>query len=152
MKLPLSYRRDHYAGGLMALIGLGVALQAARYGLGTREMMGPGALPMILGLLLLLVGALIIINAEKEARPDNHAADVRDWRGWICIVAGVLSFVLFAERFGLLLATFSCVFISALGDRGARLKQILVLAVCVTLFGAGLFSYGLRIPLPLVNW
>ncbi|MEJ0045599.1 MAG: hypothetical protein WDN04_05275 [Rhodospirillales bacterium] len=40
-----------------------------------------------------------------------------EWRGWICIVASVLAFVVLGKYGGLLPATFAIVFIAALGDR-----------------------------------
>ena len=46
-------------------------------------------------------------------------------------------------------ATFTCVFVSALGDRTATLKSSLLLATGVTLVGGFLFSYVLKVPFPL---
>ena len=56
------------------------------------------------------------------------------------------------EFFGLVPATFSCVFVSALGDRTATLKGTTYLAAGVTFFGVLLFSYVLKIPFPMFRW
>src|ERR1700684_4657773 len=48
-------KRDFYAGGLMLLLGLGVALKGSTYRAGTLMHMGPGLLPTALGMLLLLL-------------------------------------------------------------------------------------------------
>ena len=42
-----------------------------------------------------------------------------------------------------------CVFVSSLGDRTAKLKGSVLLATGVTLGGAFLFSYVLKVPFPL---
>jgi uncharacterized protein (DUF486 family) len=44
------------------------------------------------------------------------------------------------------------VFVSALGDRKATLKSAAILAAVVTVFGVGLFSYLLQIPMQLLTW
>ena len=48
--------------------------------------------------------------------------------------------------------TFGCVFIAALGDRNATWLGTFVLATVVTVFGVGLFSYFLQIPMPIFTW
>ena len=52
-------KRDFYAGGLMILLGLGVALKGTTYRAGTLMHMGPGFLPTALGVILVLVGIAI---------------------------------------------------------------------------------------------
>jgi heme A synthase len=49
-------------------------------------------------------------------------------------------------------ATFSCVFVSALGDRNATWLATFVLATVVTIFGVGLFAYFLQVPMPIFTW
>ena len=49
-------KRDFYAGGLMLLLGLGIALKGATYRPGTLMHMGPGFMPTVLGVLLGLAG------------------------------------------------------------------------------------------------
>ncbi len=75
-----------------------------------------------------------------------------EWRGWGCILAGPVMFIIFGEFFGMVAATFSCVFVSALGDRHATLKSSAILAAGITVIGAVLFSYVLKVPFPLFRW
>ncbi len=56
------------------------------------------------------------------------------------------------EFFGMVPATFSCVFVSALGDRTSTLKGSALLAAGVTFFGTLLFSYVLQLPFPMFRW
>jgi len=153
MREFLSRRRDFLAGGLMMLLGLTAATAGAGYNIGTLQRMGPGFFPLALGVILTLLGVLIAgagaaVGAEAE---DSLPAEAQ-WRGWSCVIAGPLLFVLFAHYGGLLPATFACVFVSALGDRTARLRSSLVLAAGVTLLGAILFHLLLGVPLPLWSW
>lgn len=154
----LTRKRDFYAGGLMLLIGLGVALKGwSSYRLGTLMHMGPGFLPTALGVILALIGIAIAGAAASAGGPASEAGerilpDHPQWWGWFCILAGPALFILCGRYFGLIPGTFACVFVAALGDRTATLKSSLVLALIVTALGVGLFSYFLQIPMPVLTW
>lgn len=141
-------RRDFYAGSLMVLIGLGVALKGVSYRTGTLMHMGPGFLPTVLGALLAVIGVAIALAAQPE--DDGVVPTHPQWWGWFCILAGPVLFIVLGHYFGMIPATFACVLVSALGDRTASWRSSLVLAAVVTVFGVGLFSYFLRIPMPLL--
>jgi hypothetical protein len=150
----LSRRIDYYGGGLVMLLGTGAAYTGSRYEIGTLTKMGPGFFPTVLGILLALIGVMIAGTASYgETAEDPHAAATPpDWRGWICIIAGALLFIVFAAHGGLLLATLACVFIAALGDRANTWKQALLLAIGVSFFGVIIFAYGLRVQIPIVGF
>ena len=152
----LTRKRDFYAGGLMLLIGLGVALKGLTYRGGTLMHMGPGFLPTALGVILALLGVAIALAASAQAETDDRDQRILpehpQWWGWLCILAGPVLFIAFGRYFGLIPGTFACVFVSALGDRTATLKSSLILAIVVTAFGVGLFSYFLQIPMPVLAW
>lgn len=144
-------KRDFYAGLVMTLLGAGVTLNSTTYDLGSLMHMGPGMFPFLLGIVLTFVGALIFGTALVTPLGDDERIlpDSMEWRGWGCILAGPICFIIFGEFFGLMPATFMCVFVSALGDRTATLKKSFILATGVMLAGTVLFSYVLKIPFPL---
>lgn len=147
-------KKDFYAGLAMVLLGAGVTLNSTTYNLGTLMHMGPGMFPFILGILLTFVGILIFISGLMTPLEGDERIlpESMEWRGWACILAGPLMFILFGEFFGMIAATFMCVFVSALGDRTATLRGSALLAACITVGGAFLFSYVLKVPFPLFRW
>jgi len=147
-------KRDFYAGGLMVLFGLVMALKGPSYRTGTLMRMGPGFMPTALGVILVLLGILIAASASAapEDESDRFLPQHPQWWGWACILAGPLLFVICGIYGGLMPATFACVFVSALGDRTATWKSALALAVIVTVVGVGLFSYLLQVPIPILEW
>jgi hypothetical protein len=146
------HRRDFYAGGLMILLGIGTVLQAQSYKMGTLTHMGPGFFPVILGVVLTLIGILIAGSAATDHDDTPVLPPHPEWRGWGCIIAGPLLFILFGHFAGLAPAIFACVFVSALGDRTATLRGSLILATTMTVIGGALFSYVLKVPFPLFRW
>jgi Tripartite tricarboxylate transporter TctB family len=152
-----SRKRDFYAGGLMVLFGLVMALHGPSYRIGTLMHMGPGFMPTVLGVILTILGILIAATGSGVSGPDD-AHDERilpehpQWWGWFCILAGPVLFIVFGSYGGLAPATFACVFMSALGDRNTTWKGALGLAAFMTAFGVLLFSFVLRIPMPVLEW
>jgi hypothetical protein len=146
-------KKDFYAGLAMILLGAVVTLNSTTYKLGTLMHMGPGMFPFILGILLTFIGILIFGTGVITPLADERILpESMEWRGWACILAGPLMFILFGQLFGMVAGTFMCVFVSALGDRTATLKESAILAAGVTVAGAFLFSYILKVPFPLFRW
>jgi hypothetical protein len=146
-------KRDFYAGGLMTLLGLGIALKGATYRSGTLMHMGPGFLPTVLGILLVLIGIAIGATALGHSEEDQAILPPNpQWWAWFCILMSPVLFILFGRYFGMIPGTFACVSIAALGDRNRTWKSTIILATVVTAFGVGLFSYFLQVPMPILTW
>jgi heme A synthase len=150
-------KRDFYAGGLMALLGLGIALKGTSYRAGTLMHMGPGFLPTALGVLLVLIGIAIAAaglspSAEAGEEGEGILPEHPQWWAWLCILLSPVAFIFFGRYFGMFPGTFACVFIAALGDKNATWKGTIVLATVVTIFGVALFSYFLQVPMPIFSW
>jgi putative Ca2+/H+ antiporter (TMEM165/GDT1 family) len=146
-------KRDFYAGGLMVLLGLGIALKGATYRAGTLMHMGPGFLPTALGVLMVLLGIAIAAAALTPSDEDQGILPANpQWWAWFCILMSPVCFIFFGHYFGMAPATFSCVFVAAIGDKDKTWLATFVLATVVTVFGVGLFSYFLQVPMPIFTW
>jgi Tripartite tricarboxylate transporter TctB family len=154
-------KRDFYAGGLMLLLGLGIALKGSNYRGGTLMHMGPGFLPTALGIILALVGIAIAaasLSGDGDGDIHGHGAgqsilpEHPQWWAWFCILMSPVAFIVFGRYFGMLPGTFACVFIAALGDKTATWKGTIILSTVVTVFGVALFSYFLQVPMPILTF
>jgi hypothetical protein len=147
-------KRDFYAGMLMTLLGIGVTFNSTTYNLGSLMHMGPGMFPFLLGILLTCLGLAIFGSAlMTPLGEDEHILPKqKEWKAWGCILAGPISFIIMGEFFGMVPATFSCVVVSAMGDREATWKGSILLAAGVAVVSLFLFSYILQIPFPMFRW
>ncbi|WP_020202532.1 MULTISPECIES: tripartite tricarboxylate transporter TctB family protein [Cupriavidus] len=158
MSTPSQFKKDYYGGALMTLVGLASVTAGLQYRTGTLAHMGPGFFPVAVGTLLALVGVMIALSARGEkaaAAPvpgHDHSHGLPDLRGCVCIVLGVLAFLLLGKYGGLIPATFAIVFISALGDRSNTIKQAIVLALAMCVIAAVVFWWALQLQLPLFTW
>ena len=149
--------KDLIGGLLLIAVGTGVFTHSITYQIGTLNQMGPGFFPFFLGLILALVGCGIAVQGYLSVRADRgkRAGKVPlrpEWKAWILICVGMLSFVVLAKYLGLATATFGVVFISALGDRGNNLKSAFLLALAMVGVAVIVFWWALQIQLPLFKW
>jgi hypothetical protein len=153
--------KDRLGGALLLATGVATALAGVGYGLGTLRQMGSGFYPATLGVLLALIGVVLLATATRA--PDAHLASAPaetahlsgpavQWRGWLCILGGALSFVVLGQHGGLVPASFASVFVAALGDRRNGVRDASALAALMTLLGVAVFHYGLHLQLPLFQW
>jgi len=150
-------RKDYYGGALMVLIGLAAVYGGTDYHIGSLSHMGPGFFPAALGGLLALTGLLIAMSARSAepatpAPAEGHPTGMPDIRGSVCILLGILAFLLLGHYGGLLPATFAIVFISALGDRKNTIKQAILLSVAMSAIAVVVFWWALQLQLPLFRW
>ncbi|AHL73821.1 membrane protein [Stutzerimonas stutzeri] len=146
----LSNPRHLASSGLILLIGLGTLLGSLNYEAGTSARMGPGYFPMVLGALLLLIGVLHLATPSASGQ-DEEEDGPPQYRGWVCVIGGMLAFIVLGAYAGLIPATFSLIFISALGDKENSLTTAALLALCMTVIAVLVFSYGLQIQFPLLR-
>jgi hypothetical protein len=152
------YRRDYYGGALMCLIGAGAVTQGLNYSFGSLTHMGPGFFPTCLGAILILLGLSIAGTAKRPTtrKTQHEGVPLEDtgpeWRGWFCIIASIIAFVILGKWGGLLPASFAVTFISALGDRDNTWKSALILAAIITVVSVVIFWWALQLQFPLLTW
>ncbi len=59
MRERFKLKRDYYSGALMVLLGVGAAVTGSGYKVGSLAKMGPGFMPVVLGVVLAFLGILI---------------------------------------------------------------------------------------------
>jgi hypothetical protein len=151
MKPWRQWNKDRVSSALLIVLGGGIVAQGLTYRMGEMTRMGAGFIPVVLGTLLLLVGLAIGITAEVGDFGDEKSAPT-EWRGWLCILGGVVAFVVLGHYGGLVPAAFFAVFISAMGDRGNTPLHAAMLAAAITAGGVLIFSVGLKMQFPLFTW
>jgi hypothetical protein len=144
------WRRDYLAAGLLVVMGSAVALRAGGYRIGTLTSMGPGFLPLLMGVLMVAVGVLIGLMAVPSLEgtgilPPGHGPRAFEFRSWAFIIGGVACFILFGEFGGFVPASVSCVFISALGDRQNSFRDAALLACVTVAAGYLIFHWGFNL-------
>ena len=66
MKSWRSFNKDRVSGLLLLFLGAGIGLQGMSYQMGELTRLGAGFVPVVLGTLLVLIGAAIFLTAEPN--------------------------------------------------------------------------------------
>lgn len=148
--------KERAGAGLIVLFGSAIAYAGHGYGVGTLEHMGSGFVPLAIGAALVVVGLLLGLAAllsPNDADGSPHMQHMNlsglpDLRGGVCIVAGVMAFVVLGEHAGLVPATFASVFIAALGDRKNSVRDAALLAGVMVALALIVFSWALKVQMP----
>ncbi|MEI7915264.1 MAG: tripartite tricarboxylate transporter TctB family protein [Mycobacteriaceae bacterium] len=151
---------DMLAGGTFVALGLAFAIGGGTYGMGSTRAMGPGFVPVVLGVILTVLGAFITTAAFRGG--DSHDREAADERGpvpWArggMLVAGIVFFGATIEGLGLAPALFVTTFVAALacrgvGPRGVGPLKALAISVGLTVLCLGIFVGLLQLRLPLLG-
>ena len=151
MKPLRRFNKDRVSAVILILIGVGIIAQGVGYRMGALTRMGAGFIPVVLGTLLALAGLAIGLTAEPGDFGNQKTAPT-EWRGWLCVLGGVLAFVVLGVYGGLVPATFFSVFIAAMGDKGNSVRGSLLLSAGITIAGIVIFIFGLKMTFPLFTW
>jgi putative tricarboxylic transport membrane protein len=137
---------DRAAGGVLVLVGLVALWESRQFPLGSLSRPGPAYMPVVLGLLLVLFGALLAAMGARSRRLGEIGW--HEWRHAVAIFA-VCAFVAWGlERLGYRL-TMAAVLLFLLGV--LERKSVIVTAAMTAAIAWGsffLFDTVLRVPLP----
>jgi len=140
---------DRLAGLILIGIGLFAAIYSATsYRLGSLNQLGPGMVPLLLGLILSGGGAALLLMSFFQ----NDEAPQPDLRAAIFIIMGTVLFALTIERLGMLVAIALMTVTATRADSKLTLSGALVLSAVLGGIAFLIFRAGLGLPFPIVGW
>ncbi len=141
--------KDVLAGGTFIALGLAFAAGSLAYDIGTPVRMGPGYVPLVLGVVLAGLGILVIVKGfiAGEGEPIGEV----DWRAVILVTAALLFFGVTVRGLGVVGALFGASLLAALARSQTSIREALVIAVGLTALSVVIFMVALQLRLPLVG-
>ena len=141
--------RDLLAGGTFIALGVAFAAGSLAYDIGTPVRMGPGYVPLVLGVVLAGLGVLVIVKGfiAGEGEPIGEV----DWRAVILVTAALLFFGVTVRGLGVVGALFGASLLAALARSQTSVREALVIAVGLTALSVLIFIVALQLRLPLVG-
>ena len=140
-------------GGLFWLCaGLVLSLWATRYSIGSLTLPGPGSLPLVLGLILILLSIIVIARGILSSRVtggDSPSFLLTGWKKGVYTVVILLLGAFFFERLGYLLTFFLLIVFLMRGAGAQSWKRTVLVAICSALGVYLVFVRLLEQPLPL---
>jgi hypothetical protein len=144
--------RDFASGLLFIGLGVGATVIAVSYPIGTLHRIGPGALPLGVGTLLIVVGIVLAAQAwirGAEAGPLLPTVFIPNGRAIRAVVFVALSLIVFAlliRTMGLFIATAALAMIARQAERGATFIGSIVVALVLGALCSAIFVYAIGLP------
>jgi hypothetical protein len=139
--MGIKSEKNFFSGVLFVALGIAFALGARTYSVGTGARMGPGYFPLMLGVVLAILGAVIAINALIVRTPSGDKIGRWVWRPVGFIVGANLAFGILLgglpsiklPAMGLILAIFALTFISAKAGTEFKFKEVFILSTILSI-------------------
>ena len=148
MKLTLRNNKDFWAGLVFAGTGAVAMFIARTDPFGTTLRMGPGYFPILLGVILICFGLYIMVRGLRKVEMIKGNWSIR---ALIILPLSVVLFGVVMELAGFIPALAVLIFVSAASGREFKFKEVLLLAVFLTVLSVAMFIWGLGLPYPLIK-
>lgn len=138
---------DLLAGLMFIVIGGGaVAITLVEQRVGTARSMGPGFVPLGLGLLLIVFGVMVAVRGMLA--PQETVELPLAIVAMSLVTAAMVAFGLLIERAGLVAAVPAVVALSRLAGGERRWGELIVLCAALALLCWFVFVWALSVPIP----
>ena len=149
-------QQDFFSGLMFTLVGGAFAWGATSYSIGTGARMGPGYFPLLLGIFLAILGAVITFYSLVEHTEDGEPIGNFAWRPIVYILGSNVVFgILLAglpkfgiPPMGLIAAIYALVIIAGKAGDTFSLKESLILATILSVGSYLAFIMLLKLQMP----
>ena len=138
----IRHPKDFYAGLVFIAFGIAAIAIGSNYTLGSAARMGPGYFPRILGILLIVLGAILTLRA---LRLNGSPIPAWKWRPTLIVIGSVVLFGLMVTRAGLVVSTIVLIVLSSAGSHEFRPREAAISAVLLAALCVGIFVIGLKL-------
>ncbi len=136
--------KDFGAGLLFAALGLLLAALSSAYTIGTLAQMGPGFVPLVLGIVMAALGAALAFKGRGGAGEHVLRLPIAPF---LWIAAGIADFALTVERAGYVPAATLLLGASILASRKPISKSVLLVSAAIVIFSGVVFLRLLGLPI-----
>jgi hypothetical protein len=149
-------QKDFFCGLLYVAVGAAFAIGATNYTIiDDNGYMKAGYFPLLLGILLAVIGAVVVLQSLVVETPDGNPIGPWAFRPLILVIlanlafgvllGGIRIFDLKVPAMGFIAAIYALTFLAALAGRDFRWREVLVLATVLAIGCWAALVYGLKL-------
>jgi hypothetical protein len=147
--LKIKSQKDFWSGIMFVLTGVGFAAGATNYSFGGSARPGPGYFPFGLALLMAVLGGMVLFKSLTVEVEGGDRIGAWAWKPLLVIVVAVALFGWTIPHLGMFIALPLLVIGSAAASSEFHWKDALINAVVLTAGSWVIFSWGLKLTIPL---
>ena len=154
--MNIKSQKDFISGLMFMGIGLAFAWGATKYSLGTGARMGPGYFPLLLGVMMAVLGAVITFNSLVIERVGGDKMGKWAYKPLIYIIAANLIFgvclgglpSIKLPALGMIFGIYALTFIASMAEAGWKVKATFLLATTLAVISYVAFVVVLKLQFP----
>lgn len=152
-------QKDFFSGIMFMVAGLAFAVGAREYPMGDGSKMGPGYFPFVLGIILVVLGALVTYFAIRSGPDGGDKIGRIAWKPLFYVIAANVVFGIcigglkiggttLVPSLGLIVGIYALVFIASRADNQYKFKPTLISATVLAIGCYLVFPVLLKLQLP----
>ncbi|QHI98084.1 tripartite tricarboxylate transporter TctB family protein [Xylophilus rhododendri] len=151
--MKIKSQKDFFSGLMFLIVGIGFAWGATNYTIGSGARMGPGYFPLMLGILMAILGAVLTMTAMSVETETGDPIGKWAWKplGFV-IVANLLFGILLGglpsiglPAMGLIIAIYALVIIGSMAGNEFKLVPTIILATVLAIGSYIAFIWALKL-------
>lgn len=154
--MNIKSQKDFFSGLMFMGVGVAFAWGATTYNVGEGARMGPGYFPLMLGVLMAIIGAVITFQSLVVETAGGDKVGKFAWKPLIFIIAANVVFgILLAglpsiklPAMGLIVAIYALVFIASMAETGWKPLNTFILATVLAIGSYIAFVIALKLQFP----
>ena len=156
--MAIKSQKDFFSGLLFTAVGATFAVGASSYSIGNGARMGPGYFPLILGVCMAILGAIITFKSLVVESADGAGDKIGAfaWKPLFFIIAANLVFGISlgglpsikVPAMGLIFGIFALTFIASNAGEEFKFKEVAILAVILSIMSYAAFILLLKLQFP----
>ncbi len=158
--MNIKSQKDFFSGLMFMTAGVAFVWAASGYPIGQGARMGPGYFPLVLGVVLTLLGAMITFTSLVVETVDGDKIGSFAWKPLIFIIAANLVFgaalgglpSIGLPPMGLIVGIFALTFIASNAGEEFKFKEVTLLASVLAVLSYAAFILLLQLQLQLPVW
>jgi hypothetical protein len=138
--MKIKSQKDFFSGLMFSGVGVAFAWGASTYNIGSGARMGPGYFPLMLGIVLALLGALVMFKSLVIETEGGDPIGKWAWRPLAYVLGANLAFGVLlgglpsikVPAMGMILGIYALTIIASLAGERFKLRDVLILATILS--------------------
>ena len=151
--MKIKSQKDFFSGLMFMGVGIAFAWGATTYTVGTGARMGPGYFPLMLGILLAIIGAVMAFKATVVETVDGDKIGKWAWKPLVFILLANFTFGVLlgglpsigVPAMGLIIAIYALTIIAGMAGDQFSLKSSILLATALAIGSYVAFIWALKL-------
>jgi len=151
--MRIKSQADFFSGVMFTTVGAAFAIGATAYNIGDGARRGPGYFPLMLGILLSILGALVMFQSLVVETVDGDPIGKWAWKPLFFVIVANLAFgVLLGglpsiglPAMGMIIAIYALTIISSLAGEHFKLRDVLILSTILAAGSYVAFIWALKL-------